>query len=178
MSHLGTFETCRPTLMMSVHRGRRRSAGKCWDIGVQRAEITSGKYLCAPLRRPDFLTFALRFLFRIPILESALSWRRSKATIQFCIGHGLQRVQVTAAGRAAPNIFHCCQPCSARNPILASRLGKESPYNRQLADDPCLILTRSGSELSPPLQDEVDPGVLLRRERGYVRHRQKRSKQP
>jgi hypothetical protein len=35
----------------------------------------------------------------------------------------------------------------------------------------------SGSELSPPLQDEVDPGVLLKRERGYVRHRrQKRSK--
>src|SRR6266849_6129829 len=39
-----------------------RSAGKYWDIGVQRAEIASSKFLCAPLRRPDFLTSALRFL--------------------------------------------------------------------------------------------------------------------
>src|SRR6266851_3857157 len=37
----------------------RNVLGHC----VQRAEIASSKYLCAPLRRPDVLTFALRFLF-------------------------------------------------------------------------------------------------------------------
>src|SRR5258708_35944621 len=116
--------------------------------------------------------------FRIPILGSALSWRRSKATIQFCIGHGLQKNRDPCHRRRASGTeyFSLLSALFCTQPILASRLGKESPYNRQLADDPCLILTRSGSELSPPLQDEVDPGVLLRRERGYVRHRrQKRS---
>jgi hypothetical protein len=117
---------------------------------------------CAPLRRPDFLTFALRFLFRIPILGSALSWRRSKATIQVCIGHGLQKNRGPCHRRrpSGTEYFSLLSALFCTQPILASRLGKESPYNRQLADDPCLILTRSGSELSPPLQDEVDPGVL------------------
>src|SRR4030088_1897572 len=40
------------------HRSARNVSGYC----IQRAEIAGCKYLCAPLRRPNFLTSALRFL--------------------------------------------------------------------------------------------------------------------
>jgi hypothetical protein len=45
--------------------GPRANAGPLetvWDIGNQRTEIAGSKYLCAPLRRLDFLTSALSFL--------------------------------------------------------------------------------------------------------------------
>src|SRR6266851_8692068 len=60
-----------------------RSAGKYWDIDVQRAEIASSKFLCAPLRRPDFLTSALRFLvvFRsMDLTREASEWRPKRKT--------------------------------------------------------------------------------------------------
>jgi hypothetical protein len=68
-----------------------------WDIGIQRAEIAGSKYLCAPLRQPDFLTSALRLLvvFRSTDLtrerlnggerrgkERALSGQRQRIVLQ------------------------------------------------------------------------------------------------